>query len=83
MANGVPVVQPNHGAFPEMIEATGGGILVEPDSPRALADGLLELMADPTRRAELGRQGSESVRREFTDEAMAHRMLDVYRRYVD
>ena len=27
MACGVPVVQPNHGAFPEMIARTGGGLL--------------------------------------------------------
>jgi len=82
LACGVPVVQPNHGAFPEMIEATGGGLLVEPDSPQALAAGLQELMSDPARRAELGRQGRAAVRDEFTDEAMARRMLDVYRGYL-
>src|SRR5262249_13314655 len=30
LANGVPVVQPAHGSFPELIEATGGGLLVTP-----------------------------------------------------
>ena len=29
-ANGVPVVQPRHGAFPELTEATEGGRVVEP-----------------------------------------------------
>ena len=33
LANGVPVVQPRHGSFPELIEATGGGLLVEPERP--------------------------------------------------
>ena len=33
LANGVPVVQPRHGSFPELIEATGGGLLVNPDDP--------------------------------------------------
>ena len=32
MASGVPVVQPRRGAFTEIVETTGGGILVEPDS---------------------------------------------------
>ena len=32
-ANGVPVVQPRHGTFPELIEQTGGGLLVEPEMP--------------------------------------------------
>src|SRR5690606_19695116 len=35
LANGVPVVEPSHGAFPEMITATGGGVLVEPGNPEA------------------------------------------------
>src|ERR1017187_3339313 len=37
MAGGVPVVQPRRGAFPEILEATGGGLLVEPDNPASLA----------------------------------------------
>ena len=40
MASGVPVVQPRRGAFTEIVEKTGGGLLVEPDDPAALADGL-------------------------------------------
>ena len=38
LAHGVPIVQPRHGSFPEMIEATGGGLLVEPHSAAALAE---------------------------------------------
>jgi glycosyltransferase involved in cell wall biosynthesis len=34
LANGVPVVQPKHGSFPELIEATGGGLLVNPEDPQ-------------------------------------------------
>ena len=49
LAYGVPVVQPGHGAFPELIEATGGGLLVEPGSAEALADGLALLAGDPER----------------------------------
>ena len=40
MASGVPVVQPRRGAFVEMVERTGGGLLVAPDDPDALAEGL-------------------------------------------
>src|SRR6185503_12593774 len=53
LANGVPVVQPRHGAFPEMLAATGGGVLVNPDDPVDLARGLSELIMDPARRFEL------------------------------
>src|SRR5262249_26777737 len=46
MATGVPVVLPRRGAFPEIVERTGGGLLVAPDDPDALADGLLSLLVD-------------------------------------
>src|SRR5205814_3313393 len=54
LANGTPVVQPRHGSFPELVEATGGGLLVNPDDPADLARGLRELLTDAGRRAELG-----------------------------
>lgn len=82
LASGVPVVQPRHGAFPEMLEATGGGLLVEPDSPPALAEALRGLMDDPARRAELGRKGREAVHRDYSDDVMAEATLAIYRRYV-
>jgi len=82
LANGVPVVQPRHGAFPELIEATGGGLLVDPESPEALAAGLEELLEDPAKRETLGRQGKEAVHRDYTDTAMAEATLDIYRRYT-
>ena len=34
MACGVPVVQPRRGGFTEIVEKTGGGLLVEPDDRR-------------------------------------------------
>ncbi len=71
LASGVPVVQPRHGAFPEILAATGGGILVEPDDPRALADGLASLLLDPRRARTLGLAGRIAVEREFTSERMA------------
>ena len=82
LANGVPVVEPRHGAFPEMIEATGGGILVEPDSAEALAEGLAAMMGDRARSRELGLRGQAAVRRNWTDRTAAERVVDLYRRLV-
>ena len=82
LANGVPVVQPRHGAFPELIEATGGGLLVDPESADALATGLRELMDDAARREELGRRGKEQVQRRFSDDAEAAATLELYRAYL-
>jgi glycosyltransferase involved in cell wall biosynthesis len=74
-ATGLPVVQPRTAAFPELIEATGGGILVAPGSASALADGIGELLADPGRAMRLGESGRQAVRAEFSDRRMVDRTI--------
>ncbi len=83
LAAGIPVVQPRHGAFPELIEATGGGILVDPESPVALATGLRELVSDPERRRQLGRDGRAAVLDRFDHNAAADEMLEIYQQVLD
>lgn len=52
--------------------------LVDP-TPAALADGLLDLLSDPTLRKELGAAARELVQHEFTPEAFRRKMVEVYR----
>jgi glycosyltransferase involved in cell wall biosynthesis len=78
MANGVPVVQPRRGAFIEIVEKTGGGLLVEPDNPDSLADGLHALWRDRTTAATLGERAFQGVRAHYTVTHSAARLLDVY-----
>lgn len=61
-ANGVPVVQPAHGHFPELIEATGGGLCVAPNNPQALADGLERLLKHEEERRSMAERGWQGVR---------------------
>jgi len=65
-------VVPRHGSFPEMLEETGGGLLVEPGSAEALAAALRALLDDDARRIELGRRGRAAVFAGRGEEAMAH-----------
>ena len=81
-ACGVPVVQPRRGVFPEIIAATGGGLLVEPDAAADLARGILDLHGDPERAAELGRRGREGVREHYDARKMAAVTLRSYERLV-
>jgi glycosyltransferase involved in cell wall biosynthesis len=78
MANGVPVVQPRRGAFPEILQKTGGGILVEPDDTASLAQGILSLWKDPKLVQELGHRGAQGVREHYSASRMAARALEVY-----
>ena len=79
-ACGIPVVQPRRGVFPEIIAATGGGLLVEPDDSADLARGILDLQRDPERTAELGRRGREGVRAHYDARQMAAATLRSYER---
>lgn len=78
LANGVPVVQPAHGAFPELIEASGGGLLVEPGNPQALADALETLMLDGPQRFSLATAGQSAVRECYNPQVMARATLDLF-----
>ena len=78
MACGVPVVQPNHGAFPELIARTGGGVLAKSESGADVADAILELWKDPARAAAMGRAGAEGVRTHYTVRHMAEGVLKAY-----
>jgi glycosyltransferase involved in cell wall biosynthesis len=77
-AAGVPVVQPRHGAFPELIEATGGGLLCEPNNPQALAQTIETLLANPAQARALGQAGRKAVLERFNIQHMARRYLDLF-----
>jgi glycosyltransferase involved in cell wall biosynthesis len=77
MACGVPVVQPAHGAFPELLTRTGGGLLVDGGEVE-LAEALMSLWRDPVRAARIGRQGAAGVRAYYSVERMANRAVEVY-----
>ncbi len=47
LACGVPVVQPDHGAYGEVLGATGGGRLYAPGDGQALAAALGDVLTDP------------------------------------
>ena len=70
-AMGLPVVQPAHAAFPELVEGTGGGLLCAPDDPASLADGLHALLVDRARARRLGESGRRAVAERYGSEHMA------------
>jgi glycosyltransferase involved in cell wall biosynthesis len=81
-ACGVAAVQPAHGSFPELVNATGGGLLVMPGDTEALADGLAQLLTDTGLRNRLGAEGRRAVRERFSADRMAGDAIFIFRRYV-
>ncbi|MCF7837362.1 MAG: glycosyltransferase family 4 protein [Candidatus Marinimicrobia bacterium] len=61
MACGVPVVQPRLGAYPEIVQATGGGVIYDDRSPEGLVKALHPLLTEPELAARYGRAGRAAV----------------------
>ena len=78
MANGVPVVQPDHGAFPELLEATQGGLLFEPGSLADLVAKWESLLRDPDERLRFATAGQSKVRELYSSQAMAEQTLRLF-----
>lgn len=78
LACGVPVVQPKSAAFPELLAATGGGILCEPDNVENLAEKLAELLAQPAVARELGATGRKAVLEKYGIDTVARELAGVY-----
>jgi glycosyltransferase involved in cell wall biosynthesis len=81
-AAGVPVVQPDAGAFGEIIGITGGGVTYRPATVDALADALADLLRNPAKARAMGRAGRDVARRRFNIATMAAAVTQVYRAVV-
>jgi glycosyltransferase involved in cell wall biosynthesis len=78
MACGVPLVQPRRGSFTEIVENTGGGLLVQPDDSESLAQAILRIVKDRQLGEELSANGFRGVREQYTAANMADRVLEAY-----
>jgi glycosyltransferase involved in cell wall biosynthesis len=82
-AAGVPVVQPDCAAFPELIAATGAGELFEPANTDALVQAWEKLLADPAGTHALGARGRAAVEGDFSLAHMAGRFITLTRESID
>jgi len=74
MAAGVSVVLPDHGAFPEILEKTGGGITYSTTEPESLLPALGEQLRDPSGCSAMGEQGRVAVHEKFSNEGLARQL---------
>jgi glycosyltransferase involved in cell wall biosynthesis len=82
MACGTPVVASDAGALPEVVGTGGGGVLVPPDAPEALAKAIGSLLEQPDTRRALGRHARARVEAAYAWPRVAERTAAEYRRVV-
>ncbi len=80
MSCGVPVIGSDSGAIPEVIGSAG--VIVPEGEPGALADALSRVLFDEALRHRLVGQGLQRVQEELSMEAMAARLVALYRRIL-
>jgi glycosyltransferase involved in cell wall biosynthesis len=80
MASGVPVVQPALGAFPEIIELSGGGVTYMPNTPENLAETWARLLSNPEKMEQLSQAGYEGTRAYFDIHAKAKETIELYKK---
>lgn len=76
LAAGKAVIGAVRGEAAEILEKAGA-VVVPPEDPGALAGAVVELAADPARRAAMGRQGQEYVAAHFDRRRLAERYRQV------
>lgn len=80
MASGIPMVQPALGAFPEVINTSGGGIVYSPNKPEKLADALASLILDDEKLRKLSTDSLAGVKQHFDIHSQAQKMVAIYER---
>jgi len=76
LACGCPVVAAVSGDAAAVVEASGGGLVVEPENGEAIAAAILRLRDDAGLRARLAAAGPPFVRREHSRAALGQRLVD-------
>ena len=76
---GVPIIACRAGGMPEAVRDGVSGLLVPPGDSAALREALAQLLENPERRRELGRNGRRLALEEFSAGVMVAGNLGVYR----
>jgi glycosyltransferase involved in cell wall biosynthesis len=82
MASGIPIVQPQLAAFPEIVHASGGGLLYKQNTPDELADTLHRLLQNTQQLKQLSMAARESTERNFNILELTKQLKEIYTHVV-
>lgn len=80
MAAGVPVVAADIRGLPAVLVDRETGVLVPPRDPRALAEAVSKVFFDRAFASRMAAKGREAVEREYSEEARARKLIELYAR---
>ena len=82
LAMGLPAVGTTVSALPEILHPGRTGLLVEPDRPDAMADGLTRMLTDRKLRKQCSDRGRQLVRENFDNRALIRKLGTIYLREI-
>ncbi|MBN2596439.1 MAG: glycosyltransferase [Marinifilaceae bacterium] len=83
MASGVPVVQPNLGAFAEIVNKSKGGIIYENNTAEELAVTFKKLLNNENKIQELSVTGRKAVEKEFNIYTKTDHLIHIYKQLME
>lgn len=76
LATGCPLVAAVRGDAAGVVEASGGGLVAEPENATSIAAAVRRLMAEPALRAQLAASGPAFVEREHSRRALGEKLVE-------
>jgi glycosyltransferase involved in cell wall biosynthesis len=76
ISSGLPVLNNYPGWLADLIAENNCGVVVEPDNPKAFAEGLIYLADHPDKRKEFGKNARALAEKEFAREKLANKFVD-------
>lgn len=81
-ASGVPVVQPNLGAYTEIINTTNAGLLYEPNTAKNLCDALKKVLSDKVLYKTLRNNGLQAIKNHFDSKLQSEKLISIYEKII-
>lgn len=82
LASGIPLVQPELGAFPEVAELSGGGLTYHPNSAKKLARTWKKVILDKEELGRLSLKGLEGVKACFDVHKQSEKLVEIYQKVL-
>jgi glycosyltransferase involved in cell wall biosynthesis len=83
MAGCIPIVACNISSIPEIVIHEKTGLLVEPESPKAMAHAILNLLENSEYRSTIGNAGLQRLKNDFTIDKMVQNTYAIYKRFLN